>query len=406
MELTKEQKIVMDGILKWFKDARCQHLTGSGNAGTGKSFLLSHLPPLLPATVRVTYCTFTGKASSVLLDKLKQAGVRDVNVSTIHKLIYKPKLTKDSEGFEYIDGWERNDEIPFDLIVIDEASMVGEELFRDLMEYDLPILAVGDDGQLGPVSGDGFCLMNAPDLTLRKVHRQAQGNPIIQISQYIRENGILPRNLNTKFTKELKWYNRGDREFFNKIPFLNKGIVTLSGLNKTRGYLNHHIRGLCGYSDAGVINPGERVVCLKNGDILYKNNVHDIMNGMIGTVDGVHKMPSKTLNRIYVDFDIYKSSIPCVSDIRTFGELDSRVLNKISGDPKNKDYAKAHHMKNICLFDYGYNLTVHKSQGSEWPCVILVNERNGYMSDDEYTRWLYTGITRASERLFIINGYS
>ncbi len=406
MELSTEQKTVMDGMLSWYKDASSQWLTVSGNAGTGKTFLLSHLPHYLPSTTRVTYISYTGKASSVLLDKLKQANIWSVTVSTIHKLLYVPDIKKDEDGCEFIDGWIKNETIPFDLIVIDEASMVGEEIFKDLLEFDKPILCIGDDGQLPPVSSDGFSLMNNPDLKLNHIHRQAADSPIIKISQYIRENGVLPKELNTKFTKEITWWKKDDKEFFNKIPFLNPNIICLSALNKTRKYLNNHIRGLCGYNGADVINPGERIVCLKNNDIKHDYALHYVMNGITGTVDKVVPTGRQNLRNVYVDFDIYKSTLPCISDIRSFGEVNRQKLSKIGGDPISKDYAISRKQKTHNMFDYGYCITCHKAQGSEWGVVIVIDERSGYSTDDDYKRWLYTAVTRSSNRLFIVKGYN
>lgn len=404
MELTNEQQIVMDGILKWFKDAKDQWLIVSGNAGTGKSFLLSHLPKLLSYHIRLTYCCYTGKASSVLLNKLKDVGIQNINVSTIHKLMYTPKIKNDKDGYEYIDGWMKNEDIPYDLIVIDESSMVNEEIFKDLLSYDIPILCVGDHGQLPPVSSDGFNLMKNPSYTLKTIHRQAEGSPIIQLSRYIRENGRLPKDLNNKHIKEITWWKKRDREFFNKIPFLNKNIITISALNRSRKSFNEYIRGLCGYNDAGIINRGERVVCLKNNDVI-QDNIYYIMNGITGTVNNIVNTKHNNFKNLYVDFDIYKDTIPCISNIKCFGEIDRRKLSKIGGDPRGKQIAKSRGQNKINLFDYGYCITCHKSQGSEWPCVIVVDERGGYTTDDDYKRWLYTAVTRSSHRLFIVRGF-
>ena len=57
------------------------------------------------------------------------------------------------------------------------------------------------------------------------------------------------------------------------------------------------------------------------------------------------------------------------------------------------------------VFDFGYAVSVHKSQGSEWDKIILIEERNSYQSDEEYARWLYTAVTRASKGLVILDGY-
>ncbi len=403
--LSIEQKQIVDCIVKWFKNAKDQVMVVSGYAGTGKTTVMSHLPSVLPDTTRITFNAYTGKATSVLLDKLKQANIWSITVSTIHKLIYVPDIKKDDDGCEFIDGWIKNETIPFDLIVIDEASMISEEIFKDLLEFDKPILFIGDSAQLPPIVGD-FNLMNAPDLSLTSIHRQAEDSPIIKISQYIRENGVLPKELNTKFTKEITWWKKDDKEFFNKIPFLNPNIITLSALNRTRKNINNHIRGLCGYNGADIINPGERVVCLKNNDIKHDYALHYVMNGITGTVNKVIPTGRQNLRNIKIDFDIYKSTLPCISDIRTFGEVNRQKLNKIGGDPVSKDYAIFRKQKTHNMFDYGYCITCHKAQGSEWGAVVVIDERSNYSTDDDYKRWLYTAVTRSSNRLFIVKGYS
>ncbi len=404
INFTDEQQIIIDEILRWYKEAKEQVMVISGFAGTGKTTIMSHLPKVLPDTTRITFNTFTGKASSVLFNKLKDSDVWGVNTTTLHKLMYKPKIKRERDGTEYVDGWEKNESIPYDLIIVDEASMISEELFSDIIGYDKPVIFIGDSFQLPPIFGD-FNVMNAPDFSLTSIHRQAEGSPIIQLSKYIRENWMLPRDLNSNAIKEIVWWKKEDRVFFDKIPFLNPNIITLSGLNKTRKFFNYHIRNLCGYNQAGIINPGERIVCLKNNDVIMKTSVQYVMNGITGTVKNVSGTKHDRIKNISIDFDMYEDDVHCLSDTRCFGEIDKRRLAKISGDPRNKAYAKLRKQKAINMIDYGYNITVHKSQGSEWAGVILINERSSYMKDEDYARWLYTAITRASTKLFIVNDF-
>ena len=393
IQLTDEQKIVTDGIIKWFTDEQHQYLTVGGYAGTGKSFVLSHLPQLLPDTLRIAFCAFTGKASSVLLQKLRETGKQIPDVSTIHKLIYKPVI--DSKTNEIID-WEKNEDLPYDLIIIDEASMVNRTLFEDLIDYDLPILAVGDHGQLSPVSNDDFSLMAHPNLSLETVHRQAKDSPIIKLSMYIRENGKLPRNFDSDYIRELTWWKKNDRSFIDKIPYHNKNIITLSALNKTRVYLNDYFRCLLGKE--GSVHDGDRIVCLKNNDHA------GIMNGMTGTIESIANTSRQSVKRMMINFDM-SSVKKCFSNINTFGVADTKELGLIGNNREEREWAKRIGCNQVDMFDYGYCLTVNKSQGSSWNTVVVVNERSYYTSDLEFKRWLYTAVTRAEERLFIINGY-
>jgi len=405
INFTTEQQTIIDEVLNWYKEGKEQVIVINGYAGTGKTTIMSHLPKVLPDTTRITFNTFTGKASSVLVNKLAKNNIWGVNVSTLHKLMYTPRIIKEKDGTEIIDGWEKNESIPYDLIIVDESSMISEDIFHDILAYQKPVIFIGDSAQLPPIFGD-FNIMNAPDLTLETIHRQAEGSPIIQLSKYIRENGVLPRNFNSSSVKEITWWKKPDRQFFDKIPFLNPNIITISALNKSRRYFNNHIRNLCGYHQAGIINPGERIVCLKNNDVTTKSSLQYVMNGITGTINKVSGTQLDRIKNLHIDFDIYEDTVPCLSDIRCFGEIDKRKLSKISGDPKNKSYAKQRNQKSVNLFDYGYCITGHKSQGSQWSCVIVVDERSGYSTDDDYRRWLYTAVTRSSNKLFIVTDFS
>jgi exodeoxyribonuclease-5 len=404
MKLSKEQQKVMDGIIQWFNDAKEQWLVVSGYAGTGKTTLLSFLPKLLPDTTRITFNTYTGKASSVLSNKLSNANVWNVNVSTIHKLMYQPIIKSEEDGTEYIEGWEKVEEIPYDLIVIDEASMVNQEMFEDLLSYDKPVLCIGDKGQLPPIFSDKFCLMNNPDFSLETIHRQAEGSPIIKLSKFIRENGVLPKNLTSYKVKTITWWKKEDREFFNKIPWDNINVMGLCSFNRTRKSLNFYIRQLLGYHNDNLINKGERIVCLKNNEVLDKK-VYYVMNGMTAIIENVYSTPHSRLKNLTIKMDHNQEKFKCLSDVRSFGEINIKKLGKISGDPRNKNYAKVKKQKNVNLFDYGNIITVHKAQGSEWPCICLVDERNEYISDKMYCKWLYTAITRASQKIIVIKDY-
>ena len=404
MELTKEQQYIVDGIIKWYNDGKEQWLVVSGYAGTGKTTILSFLPKLLPKTTRITFNTYTGKAASVLSNKLANANVWNVNVSTIHKLIYQPIIRKDKNGFEYIDDWEKVEILPYDLIIIDEASMVNQEMFEDLLSFNKPILCIGDKGQLPPIYSENFSLMNNPDYSLETIHRQAEGSPIIRLSKFIRENGILPKDLSSYDVKTITWYKKEDRQFFNKIPWNNINIMGLCCFNKTRKNLNYYIRDLLGYHTAKTINKGERVVCLKNNEILDKQSFY-LMNGMTAVIKDINDTKHNRIKKLSIELDHNQENVDCYCDIRSFGETDTKKIGKISGDPQNKSFSKTKGQKDINIFDYGNIITVHKSQGSEWPVICLVNERNFYMTDKMYCKWLYTAVTRASKKLIVINDF-
>ncbi|KKQ71073.1 MAG: Exodeoxyribonuclease V, partial [Candidatus Shapirobacteria bacterium GW2011_GWE2_38_30] len=139
--------------------------------------------------IRVAFASFTGKATRVLRGKLAEMETvyKEDSIGTIHSLIYSPIV----DTKKNIVGWKKKDEIEADLIVIDEGSMVDGTIWGDLVSYGLPIVVVGDHGQLPPIRGD-FNLMERPMVKLEKIHRQAEKNPIIKVSMLAREEGKIP----------------------------------------------------------------------------------------------------------------------------------------------------------------------------------------------------------------------
>lgn len=332
---------------------------------------------------RVAFCSYTGKATRVLRDNLKQSKAlyKQDSISTIHSLIYSPILNSKDE----IIGWEKRDDLDTDLIIIDEASMVNFQIWNDLCSYGIRIVAVGDHGQLPPIHGN-FNLMEDPLIRLEKIHRQAKDNPIIQLSIMARQNGQVPVGNFSKDVFKLDKRNPENAEIVNThLSNYDKNTMVLCGYNTTRVRLNNFIRKEIGHDEYTPV-PGDRVICLKNN---YNKN---IFNGMLGTIQ--HITPEDELFYFAeIDLDgedepfaglIHKKQFNNKSTLEVTDEMDKHTLGK--GD----------------LFDFGYAFTVHKAQGGQASKVILFEERFKQMNDLEWKRWLYTGITRARDKLLMI----
>jgi exodeoxyribonuclease-5 len=399
MELSEDQKKVFDCIIDNIKNKNPLFTTG-GYAGTGKTFLISEVRKTLEKInprMKIAFVTFTGKASSVLKQKLVYIDEDKDYLGTIHSLIYRPEFHFNKKlNKMIISKWNKVSSLEFDLIIIDEASMVSEEILNDLKSFNIPIWAVGDHGQLPPVSESSFCLMKNPDYTLEKIHRQAEGNPIIQLADDIRKGIEIPYGfyMGSKNVFKLSWQSEECKQIFHKINFNDKNLIILCGMNKTRVVLNKLIRNKLGFiREEPYI--GERVICLKN------NHSTKIMNGMTGTVMGL----------LYEDTNIYNMTI----EMDNFENLyDGLVFNGCFGkeqygdeqkeiiDKKYKKIIKNSNYNSIDLFDFSYCISVHRAQGSEWNKVILFVERSYYWNDDLFKRWNYTSVTRSIEKLFII----
>lgn len=383
MQLSQDQEKAVKTIYKWQKTNSSQFITLGGYAGTGKTTLITMFRKLLKldqAKVKVAFCSFTGKGALVLKNKLKEYGASysGDSVGTIHSLIYEPIENKNQE----IVGWSRKDEIKKDLIIVDEASMVSNEIWLDLISYNLPILAVGDHGQLPPINGN-FNLMEKPQVLLEHVHRQVADNPIIKISIMARKEGAIPFGDFSKGVRKLNNQNFETQEFINDIlNEYDEDTLVLCGYNNTRNRINAHIRNCMGFESIEP-EPGDRVICLRN------NHDKQIFNGMLGKISHIEENSD----------ELYYAEIKMESGVN----YEGLIYKAQFGSAESINFTKERkRLGAVDLFDYGYGLTVHKAQGSEAKRVVLFEERFAQMDDEMWRRWLYTAVTRAKEELYIV----
>lgn len=372
-----------------------------GYAGTGKTTLIAELRKKIAAEFRnvsVAFITFTGKASSVLKKKLfeQNAFFENDYVGTIHGLIYKAITRYDPQlkTFVVVD-WERKsrDEMYHNLLIIDEASMVSKEIWTDLQYYEKSVVSVGDSGQLPPV-GSKFNLLANPDHRLTRIHRQALTSPIIKLSQFVRHNGYIPGN--KFFSKEvfkLNWNSSTAQRIWTQKVNFDDDLICLCAFNTTRANLNDMIRKKLKFNDI-LPYPGEKIVCLRN------NHHIKIMNGQIGKL--LWMMPSeKGMQRMTVQMD--DGNYECLVSPKCFGEVQYTMYDESKESKQQYEYARDSGYKQVDYFDYGYCVSVHKSQGSEWEKVIVFEQRTPRWDDEYYAKWLYTAVTRAKDKLFIIS---
>lgn len=382
MELSADQQNAVTTLLMWYKNpSKSPYISLGGYAGTGKTTVISILRnelDKLNKNLTVAFCSYTGKATRVLSTTLKEnsSTFKNDSVSTIHSLIYTAIL--DSSSNEVI-GWERKKTLQVDLVIVDEASMVDEQIWRDLLYYKVPIIAVGDHGQLPPINSK-FNLMETPNLRLEQIHRQAQDNPIIELSILARTTGEIPTG---KFGSSIKKFLKSDFDASESISELlqnyKENTIILCGFNTTRVKLNKYVRGALGF-ETPTLEHKDKVICLKN------NSKKLIYNGMLGKVQYVND-----LDELYYECGIKMDG----DDLLYVGKILKQQFNSTETLSKLSS-------KEIDLFDFGYALTVHKSQGSQAKRVILFEERSQSMDDETWKKWLYTAVTRAEEELFII----
>lgn len=394
IELSADQKTALDNLLGWYTSTtRTPYISLGGYAGTGKTTLISFLRQELdkigsPASatagkkIKVAFCSYTGKATQVLKRKLREHQAvypKDV-VGTIHSLIYK--TIEDEHGA--ILGWALRDmdEVKFDLLVVDEASMIDEQIWHDLQFYKIPIIAVGDHGQLPPINGT-FNLMQNPHLKLEQIHRQARQNPIIKLSIMAREEGIIKPGRYAGGVEKIPMAESGTmlEEVFTGYT---EDTLILCGYNSSRVKINNAVRNALGF-ETPLPTSGDRVICLRN------NREKGVFNGMLGYIKRIQSSGAgKYKARILMD---------SVDDEEWYeGVISAEQFNS----PKTlNNLNHAHRVRDADLFDFGYAVTVHKAQGSQAKKVVLFEERFKDQEEDLWRRWLYTAVTRAEEELLI-----
>ena len=384
IKLSSDQTRALEQIYGWTVKPNSSFVTVGGYAGVGKTTLMAEYRRMLNKQnkkLKVAFASFTGRATRVLSNKLKTGKViyTQDNVSTIHSLIYSPVLN----DRKHIVGWKLKDELRYDLIVIDEASMIDQDIWKDLLSFKIPIVAVGDHGQLPPIKGN-FNLMGQPMVKLEKIHRQAQDNPIIKLSLLARENGYIPvRQFGDGVVKIDRKDIDAQEQIEDQLSNYSPNTIILCGYNKTRVKLNQFIRQSLGF-ELSSPDAGDRVICLKN------NHKKNIFNGMLGTIQSIKSK----------DDDWYEAEIMMDEKDNLF---EGFIYKDQFGDSETQNFTKKRGRQlGGDLFDFGYGLTVHKAQGSQAKKAIVFEERFPKMDDLMWKRWLYTAVTRAEEELFVV----
>jgi exodeoxyribonuclease-5 len=371
-----------------------------GYAGTGKTTLVRYLVDVLrerygseddEAAVRVV--APTGKAASVLRAK------GFAGATTVHALLYTPiTVGKYNDAGDYI-GQELQFELKLPemeqntkLIVVDEASMVDGEMARDLRALRIKILAIGDPFQLPPVRpyGSAAPLLdeNKPDAMLTEVTRQAGDSPVLHLATVIRQRHVLLRGTigdSVVCSRE----QAADLSFTGDAPFI-------VGLNRTRHMQNHSIRKLLGRK-TWEPEIGDRLLCRRN------DRRSGLVNGELYQV--VHAYPHSQITK-RLTLAIRAEGDPSLDDPDVLSTTEREVhawTHLFQGEDGEAELGRMMlRARRQCQeLTYGYAITCHASQGSEWPTVVVIDE--GQVFKEYRWRWIYTAITRASERVAVIS---
>jgi exodeoxyribonuclease-5 len=377
-----------------------------GYAGSGKTTLAKNFPAqfgLAHGEDGILYAAYTGKAAQVLMSKGCPA-------STLHSLIYIPqakgraelremereiaeaelsddfrltkahakKIAKRDKMAEDLSqpGFLLNEESPLRdarLLVVDECSMVDEEMAADLLGFGCRVLILGDPGQLPPVGGAGAFDLD-PDCFLTEIYRQEAGDPIIDLATMARQG------------RPIKPGKYGDSRAYKLLSAWRYAEFdqVIVGKNATRARICAGMRkglGRKGWKP----EPEDKIIVLENNKILQ------VINGQQFTVTECKEADADWVTELAVtDDEGNEREIRCWS---------APFRGGLDGEKKIKQ--TEYHTRQLNVFaTWGHAITAHKSQGSQWESVLVMDESRVFRADAH--RWLYTAITRASANVTII----
>lgn len=390
MELTAKQEEGLKIAVQRHRDGE-KYTVIAGYAGTGKSTLVKFIIEALGVEQsKVCYATFTGKAAEVLRKKGNK------NACTLHRLLYD-HIPLPAGGFLR----KPKPAIEYDVVVIDEISMAPKSIIDVLFKHKCYVICLGDPFQLPPVDKDeDNHLLDHPHIFLDQIMRQAEDSEIIQLSMAIREG------------RPIEYMDGASVKVIDKRE-VSTGMLlwadqVLVGTNKERVKYNDEIRKLLGKGN--LPEDGDKVICLHNYWEDFSETGDPLVNGTIGYLqmptDGIVSFPYFVKAPTH-HFEVITAGI---KTDETYYEMENLDKNMLIKGEKCCDWRVAYQLGKLKNrigdiipreFAYGYAITCHKAQGSEWNKVLVLEEKYPF-DKTEHARWLYTACTRASDKLVLL----
>lgn len=392
MELTSKQRIGLDLAIQKYKNKE-KFIVISGYAGSGKSTLVRFIIEALEIPEEeICYCAFTGKAAEVLRKK------GNPNSLTLHKLLYENYPRKDGTFYR-----RPKLSLEYKVVVVDEISMAPKEMIDLLLKFPVFCIFLGDPFQLPPICKDtDNGLLEHPDVFLDEIMRQAAESEIIQLTMKIRNHQPIS-------------YFKGKEVMVIPKSELLTGHLTwadmiICGTNNQRLTTNKEMRKILGYEKD--IEEGEKVIVKRNYWDCLNFDFEPLVNGSVGYINNIREsyavIPKyiKNLDNYFIE-SFNANFRPEVGSIYPEFKFDKRFLiEEVSDITPQIEYQIRRNtfleIPDIPLrMTYGYAITCHSAQGSQWDKVLVLEEKFPY-DKEEHARWLYTACTRPAQKLVLV----
>jgi exodeoxyribonuclease V alpha subunit len=349
----------------------------TGGPGVGKTTLLRSLLKILQSKdVKILLAAPTGRAAKRLTE------ATGLEAKTIHRLL---------EMNPIFGCFQKDEESSLDcnLVVIDEVSMVDVPLFYSLLKAipeHAALLLVGDSDQLpsvgpGQVLGDLIASNTLPFIHLTEVFRQAASSSIISVAHTLNQ-GVMPK---------LQGYGLDSDFFFIETLEAEDTLTTILDLATRR--LPEKL-GLSPLNDIQILTPMSRgIVGTRNLNMELQKTLNPVVENSLDRFGVSYRINDKVMQiKNNYDKDVYNGDI---GFIRHIDHEEGDVI--ISFDGRDVPYDMATEMDDIVL---SYAMTIHKSQGSEYPVVVipLVTQHHIMLQKN----LIYTAITRGKKLVILV----
>ncbi len=409
LSLTEGQAAAL-AMVGGFLESETEHVAVlTGPAGSGKTTIIKVIKEVHGEPIVLTP---TGKAA------LRVREATGIHATTIHSFLYKPE--DDARTGEPIfilkSLWDIGDAVRGRLVLIDEASMLDDKVWQDLVTMarlaSYKILLMGDRFQLPPVKktadGQVFCSLDVPtpfSINLTEVVRQALDSPIIRASILLRTGrpiheatALLSPVAPSKLIETL-------------LAFHEKGGATLCHRNITRNTLNQKARQALSYQPGDIVE-GEPLLVLQNNDRVGRCNgeIVNFLGWETPPSDGTQVAVRDNYSNSSLNMSFGVANLEGSSCVLSPEEVSGRSEEAKIGVWTIRKASRRVYLNEMARYgeeqalphvhaNYGYALTCHKSQGSEFPEVLIIMEPSlNAMPMLEQKRFLYTAITRAQKK--------
>jgi exodeoxyribonuclease-5 len=409
--LSPDQREAIGRIEAWYRSPGGRHWFAlAGAAGSGKTTVTGAVVRRLGlSSHQVMLLAPTGKAVEALKARLPRGWRRRARTLASFLWSWKFKGFR-GEDNEFVNGGPKPVEAGLALLVVDEASMVTKRDFEALGHYPR-VLFTGDPDQLPPVLEDGApeeelgsCgVLDRPDATLEAIHRHGKDTSIYVVSHGARQGRqpdfqASPDGRVLFLSEEQGHFGRD-----HLAHYIDRADVVLTQRNSVRVMINEYVRRRRGFMRTPVDftpKPGEILVCGEN--FMHPERRTRVANG------------ERLVVREFLGRRAVRPDVPEIEDFAVIAHPEGREIDEgewlvssqmLRGDQIRAAVLTTEHVSgprsNVLRADWGYALTVHKAQGSEWPRVVVVDD----LDPDHRVplhKWYYVAYSRAVEQLVIL----